>query len=280
MKKLFFFFLLFAVCGALSAQTISNVQLAYSCPCMVTATYDLDAAKPADVQLFYSPDTVAYGWLLAETFLQKPAGTNTDTWDCNAAGVVYGQFFFKLEAVKDCVPSDCVWINGVCWATRNVDMPGTFAANPEDAGMFYQWNRKIGWSSTDPMVNSNGGIIWDSSNPSGNTWESENDPCPCGWRVPTHAEQVSLATAGSIWTTKNGVTGRVFGNDDNTIFLPAAGYRYYSNGSLLYVGTNGLYWSSTVSGTYSYNLYFDSGSINPSNYNDRALGFSIRCLTE
>jgi len=35
-----------------------------------------------------------------------------------------------------------VVINGVKWATRNVAAPGTFAANPQDAGMFYQWNRK------------------------------------------------------------------------------------------------------------------------------------------
>ncbi|MCL2510946.1 MAG: hypothetical protein FWF09_02730 [Bacteroidales bacterium] len=40
------------------------------------------------------------------------------------------------------------------WAIWNVDKPGTFAAKPEDAGTFYQWNRKIGWSSTNPMVNS------------------------------------------------------------------------------------------------------------------------------
>ena len=44
-----------------------------------------------------------------------------------------------------------VIINGVKWATCNVDAPGTFAAAPESAGMFYQWNRKIGWSATDPM---------------------------------------------------------------------------------------------------------------------------------
>ena len=40
-----------------------------------------------------------------------------------------------------------VVINGVRWATCNVDAPGNFAANPEDAGMFYQWNRKVGWSA-------------------------------------------------------------------------------------------------------------------------------------
>ena len=40
-----------------------------------------------------------------------------------------------------------VIINGVKWATRNVATLGTFAAKPEDAGMFYQWGHKIGWST-------------------------------------------------------------------------------------------------------------------------------------
>ena len=31
-----------------------------------------------------------------------------------------------------------VVINGVRWATRNVDMPGTFAPTPESFGMHYQ----------------------------------------------------------------------------------------------------------------------------------------------
>ena len=41
-----------------------------------------------------------------------------------------------------------VVINGVKWATRNLDQPGTFAAKPEDSGMFYQWNRKKAWTVT------------------------------------------------------------------------------------------------------------------------------------
>jgi hypothetical protein len=46
----------------------------------------------------------------------------------------------------------------------------------------------------------------------------------------------------STWTTLNGVNGRVFGTAPNTIFLPAAGYRYYSDGDLLSVGSGGYYW--------------------------------------
>ena len=71
----------------------------------------------------------------------------------------------KVTITEDPLISDAgVVINGVKWATRNVGEPGKFVANIEDAGMLYQWNRKIGWSSTDPMKDSNGGANWDSTN--------------------------------------------------------------------------------------------------------------------
>jgi len=173
-------------------------------------------------------------------------------------------------------------INGVRWATCNVNMPGTFAAKPEDAGMFYQWNRKIGWSSTDPMINSNGGTTWDSSIPTGDSWEKANDPCPMGWRVPTLAEQQSLIAAGSEWTLLNGVNGRYFGSGEQRVFLPAAGYRYDSDGTLSYVGSYGDYWSSTPypgSSEDAYGMYFRS-EVASTSYYWRSLGFSVRCVSE
>jgi hypothetical protein len=78
-----------------------------------------------------------------------------------------------------------VVVGGIRWATRNVDAPGTFTAQPADAGMFYQWNRKVGWSSTDPMVSTNGDTIWDTSYSSDTAWAAANNPCPAGWRLPT-----------------------------------------------------------------------------------------------
>jgi uncharacterized protein (TIGR02145 family) len=175
---------------------------------------------------------------------------------------------------------DGVLINGIVWATRNVDAPGTFAATPESPGMFYQWNRKVGWSATDPLVNSDGGTTWNSSTPNGTEWEKVNDPCPSGWRVPTHDEQVSLLNSGSSWTTQNGVTGRVFGSGSNTLFLPAAGYRHYSVGTLLSAGAHGDDWSSTqLDGSYAYSLGFGSGYAGW-DYDVRSYGFSVRCVQE
>jgi len=62
-------------------------------------------------------------------------------------------------------------------------------------------------------------------------------------------------------------------------FSPAGGNRNYSNGSLNNVGTNGYYWSSTVSGTNARSLYFYSASATM--YSDyRAFGFSVRCVQD
>lgn len=49
----------------------------------------------------------------------------------------------------------------------------------------------------------------------------------------------------SCWTTRNGVNGRLFtSNNGNSLFLPAAGYRFLS--SLRGAGSYGYYWSSSL----------------------------------
>jgi hypothetical protein len=39
-----------------------------------------------------------------------------------------------------------VTVGGVEWATCNVNTPNSFTAKPSDAGLYYQWNRRVGWS--------------------------------------------------------------------------------------------------------------------------------------
>jgi len=245
---------------------------------MVTVTYDLEATQPVDVQLLCSVDKNNINEVVA-TFPAKTPGSHTDYWDCSATNKIYGQFFFKVVAVPE-----CVMINGVCWATRNVDMPGTFAANPEDAGMFYQWNRKVGWSSTDPLINSDGDNTWDDSIPPGTEWESANDPSPPGYRVPTLEELQTLSAFNVTyeWTTENDMPGGRFTDkaNGNSIFLPAVGYRGDSNGMLYFAGTYGYYWSSTQSNTSNaYLLYLGSTSTHLTSFS-KASGFSVRPVAE
>ena len=167
-----------------------------------------------------------------------------------------------------------VVINGVRWATRNVDMPGTFAPTPESSGMFFQWNRKKAWNATDRYVEG-----WDNTPAEGTKWYAENDPCPQGWRVPTRAELYSLRDAGHELTTINGASGSLFGIVPNQIFLSFAGFRNDFNGLL--VNVHGIYWSSTQdSNTRAWCLGFSRGGSSSVAEGYRASGFSVRCVAK
>ena len=61
------------------------------------------------------------------------------------------------------------------------------------------------------------------------------------------------------------------------VFLPAAGWR--SGSSVNSVGSYGAYWSSTAYGTdYAYYVFFYSDSVNPTSYNGRSSGYSVRLV--
>ena len=101
------------------------------------------------------------------------------------------------------------------------------------------------------------------------------------WRCPTDDELNELRTNCSwTWTKQDGVNGcKVTGNNGNSIFLPAAGYRD-NYGSLKSKGSSGYYWSSTVYGTSSaYYLYFDSSS-HKMDGDYRSYGQSVRLVAE
>ena len=58
------------------------------------------------------------------------------------------------------------------------------------------------------------------------------------------------------------------------------GNRNNSDASLNNLGSNGNYWSSSVSGTNALNLNFNASSVNPANANNRANGFTVRCVKD
>ena len=185
----------------------------------------------------------------------------------------------------DLVTDVGVVIDGIRWATRNVDAPGTFAATPECAGMLFQWNKRRGWNATSETVEG-----WDNNFPlySDIVWEAVNDPCPAGWRVPTSEELALLVWRGNVhsgeWTVQNGTVGLLFGVAPYQIFLPAAGYRW--GGMLRGVGDRGLYWGNASSGN-SGGVMLWFGGVRPVEYRDedmgvgtssRHMGYSIRCV--
>lgn len=102
------------------------------------------------------------------------------------------------------------------------------------------------------------------------------------WRMPTAAEFQALYDAcTSIWTSMNGVNGRLFISNvnGNALFFPAAGY--YGGSSLSARGSYGHYWSSTYdSATNALDLLFNSSSVSPQDNIDRRYGFSVRAVLD
>ena len=231
-------------------------------------------AIPADKYAFVKWTVTGGGVTLYPEFTSNPA-----SFTMPAGNVAVTAEFVQESAT----------INGVRWATRNVAAPGTFAAKPEDYGMFYQWDIKKGWSATTPGdgVAVPGWNTTASTAPAGGSWSTSNDPCPTGWRVPTKDEQESLLEFGKVthvWTSdykNSGIAGYTLTDDATgaSIFLPAAGRRDFGDGTLYGQGFYGYYWSgSSPLASSTWNLNFSSGIGFAQDIYSRSNGFSVRCV--
>lgn len=174
----------------------------------------------------------------------------------------------------------------VKWADRNVA-----AVTPEDYGGYYAWgettmkssyevDNSLTYGKTLDQLRSEG--IVDGNNNLTAGYDAATANWGSGWRMPTKAEQDELmADCTWTWTVQNGVNGYKVTSkkNGNSIFLPAAGYRY--GGSLYYTSSYGDYWSATAydgSGN-AYGIYFGSGSVDRSSYY-RNYGRSVRPVSE
>ena len=190
----------------------------------------------------------------------------------------------------ECNPSDPLTdpgrtINGVTWASRNVDAFGTFTSAPENPGMFYQWNNPTAW----PVSGVTSG--WNDKYPP-DTWNPLNDPCPEGWRMPTNLEFLSLLdqTVVLIETaSRNGVSGIQFiaQSSGAFIFLPFAGALNCDTGKFEDYQVFLAYWSSTPNLVYrSADALFIAQKESVEYINernniigiDKRYGLSIRCV--
>ena len=201
----------------------------------------------------------------------------------NAEGQINGHAFVDLGL-------------SVMWATCNVG-----ASSPEKYGDYYAWgetetNSKYGWSTykwcysdsentlTKYCTDHNYGKKVDNKvvlDPNDDVAHVKWGGC---WRMPTDAEMTELGKSCTwTWTTQNGTNGYKVTSkkNGNSIFLPAAGYRYDS--SLNSAGSHGYYWSSTEYADdrdNAYRVYLDSRSIRPGSIANRGYGFSVRLITE
>ena len=144
------------------------------------------------------------------------------------------------------------WVDlglSVKWATCNVG-----ANSPEDYGEYYAWGETSTKSSyTENNCATYKKIIGDIK---GTNMDVAHVKWGGSWRMPTKEEIDELCEKCNWEWTGSGY--EVTGPNGNSIYLPAAGYRY---GDTLYDDVEcGFYWSSTPEYTQrAYALYFRSG---------------------
>ena len=169
----------------------------------------------------------------------------------------------------------------------------TYAAAHPNEFLLYNSSYNYNWYAHATWYN-----MWDTAqtgtDDNSSPKKSVYDPCPRGYRVAGKYDFTGFTTTGGACTDQNQfniIAGSGFSKgwffkcksseDSEGIFFPASGYRSSSNGSIYSVGSNGYYWSSS-SGDAGYGSYlrFDSGSVYPLYYNDRAYGFAVRPAQE
>lgn len=176
-------------------------------------------------------------------------------------------------------PIDMGLPSGTQWANCNVG-----AEKPSDSGLYFSWgnieghaegsgydfNQDVYDATPAAAITENLSLSQDAAR------AYLGDP----WQMPTADEFKELYdNCTCVWTTLNGVNGRLFTSNvnGNTLFIPAAGY--YDGTTLGNRGSNGDYWSTTYgSATNARNLYFDNSYVNPQNSFSRRYGFTVRAV--
>lgn len=194
---------------------------------------------------------------------------------------------FKTEGGESCTDANHVHAVdlglSVKWACCNVG-----ASVPEGYGGYYAWGETEEKENYDVDTykyydNSKHSWINIGSNISGTQYDVAHVKWGGSWRMPTRDEIYELVYICTWkWTTLNGVNGQlVTGPNGNSIFLPAAGYRYGTD--LNRRGSYGYFWSATLYevGSYdAYYLYFDSGYSYWYYWYRRYYGRTVRPVTE
>jgi hypothetical protein len=180
---------------------------------------------------------------------------------------------------------------GRIWMDRNLgaSQVATSSTDAASFGDLYQWGRgpdghQIRTSATTSTLSpydqpgvsafiTTGGGDWRSPQ-NVNLWQGVsgvNNPCPTGFRIPTDTEWEAERLS---WGVNSGA-----GALASPLKLPLAGNRVSTNGVLNMVDSWGQYWSSTVAGTRSRDLFiYSSGATMDSP--PRSQGLSVRCIKD
>jgi len=183
-----------------------------------------------------------------------------------------------------------VTIGTQVWMTKNLDVSTFRNGDPiPQAKTYEEWNRaknrQPAWCyyENDPANGAKYGKLYN--------WYAVNDPrglAPRGWHIPSDAEWTVLTDylggeekAGAKMKSKQGWAKDGNGTNSSSFSGLPGGLRYYSD-SFDGVGKYGYWWSGTEDDTDSawYCLLNYSSGYVYRFFNNKAVGFSVRCLRD
>ena len=264
-----------------------------------TLTYGFEWGKSQDMDTEVECTEVTDGSVVKLSYSTQLTDLDPSTRYWFRSFVVFGSHIFYGEK-KSFTTSEFKMIVdlglSVKWASCNLG-----ATRPTDYGDYYAWGevepkRDYSWETYKWCKGSDDSLTkyctyydyWGGDGmPDGKTGLDLSDDVAHiklggKWRMPTDEEWTELRLRCKwTWTNTNGANGyKVTGPNGNSIFLPAAGYRYDTN--LYDAGYDGDYWSSSLYTDYPLSVwYVDFYSDNVGRYyGGRCIGQSVRPVSE
>ncbi len=205
-------------------------------------------------------------------------GTSTVTFNYNGSTVTYGTV---------------VSAGNKCWLDRNLGATqvATSSTDASAYGDLFQWGRLDDGhqvrTSLYTSILSNSDVPGHSmfihcpnsprdwrSPQNANLWQGVNginNPCPTEYRLPTDNEWEQEQQS---WSPNNSA-----GAFASPLKLSVGGYRTSFSQSFDFVGSSGLYWSSTRNDVNSWGIWFTTSNVNM-NFYSRGGGLSVRCIKD
>lgn len=182
-----------------------------------------------------------------------------------------------------------VEIAGIKWAKGNIveDGNGGYKVGEEtDYGCYFSWGNTeghaegSGYDFSQAVYDETPAAAIDANLSLSQDAARKN--LGANWRMPTTDEFRALYdNCTSVWTSLNGVYGRLFISKENgnSLFFPAAGR--YEGTSINNDGGAGYYWSSTYnSATTANDMFFYNTNVSPQSESSRRCGVSVRAVLD
>jgi len=267
----------------LSTVAVSIIFVIVSFVCVYTIVRAISSTATVTDSFSDSTKIASSTNVTVDTVNGNVSLSEASSWTCGSA----------LFDTRDAKSYATVLIGSQCWMQENLNV-GSKVAGSATQTTSTSTIQKYCYSDSEANCTTYGGLYqWDQAM-GGSTTAGATGICPTSWHIPTHDEWTLLerttCTSGSCVadfpydTTTTGYRGTDEGttlkNGAGSFKGLLAGYRN-TLGSFTTVGVYTYLWSSFQSGSSAWrrNLYSGNATVNRDT-NDKAYGFSVRCLKD